>query len=294
MLFLCPLAHAQTPSTPLVETESPIFIALRIAGPLILSILVLWLLRYKKVRVISKIIHEEPELARTNPMIWFVSALILYIGVSVAGGTIAKAVSGDSEDPMVNGFAMAVGMYPLAVIICIVTILTLSRLFPGPRFSFRWQSLTVGLLAFVISMPILFLSGQIASLLQSLLVGEMPDQIAHPTLTLLLSASDDWRVWAIMAGAVIGAPVLEETVYRGFLQTSVLRATGQKWIAIWLASGLFALAHLGTVPWHAMVPIFVLGLICGMVYEHRGVWAAIVVHGSFNATQIALAFLLAH
>ena len=241
--------------------------------------------------------HEDDGakgIGRTNPILWFLGALLLYIGVSIAGSGLAGLIGTNPDDALSAGAAQAFGIYSVGVPMSIAVLVVLWRLFPGLRFRLGWRDLAFGIGAFLLAIPVLLLSADIAVMVRTLVVGSPPDPIAHPTLELILGAPGDWRVWVILGGAIVGAPVLEETVYRGLLQTSVVRATGSRLVAILLVAALFALSHLaGGVPWHALVPIFVLGAICGLVMERRGVGAAIATHGAFNASQVIMAFMLA-
>lgn len=93
---------------------------------------------------------------------------------------------------------------------------------------------------------------------------------------------------AVITAAVIVAPVFEEILFRGFLQTGIRQCTRFAWIAIGTSSLIFALIH---APWQAP-PIFVLSLFLGWVYEKtRCLWAPIGMHATFNASVILVNFL---
>ena len=268
-------------------------VLVRVGVAAFLSVIVVLLLLKKRWFVFKPSDEGAKGIGRTNPMVWFVGALVLYIGVMIAGSGLAALIGPNPDDPLSVGAAQAVGMYGAGVPVSIAALVVLWRLFPGSRFRLSWCDLLYGVGAFVVAIPVLLLSADAAVIVRTLMVGSAPDQIAHPTLGLILSAPSDPRVWMMLAGAVVGAPMLEETVYRGLLQTSVVRATGSRWVAIVLVASLFALSHrAGGVPWHALVPIFVLGAVCGVVTEKRGVGAAMVTHGAFNASQVLLAFLV--
>ncbi len=269
-------------------------VLIRVAVAAILSAVVVAVLLRKRGFVLKTPDEGAKGIGQTNPILWFVGALFLYIGVTIAGSGLAGMIGTNPDDALSTGAGQAGGIYSVGVPVSIAVLVVLWRLFPGLRFRLGWRDLAFGIGAFLLAIPVLLLSADIAVIVRTLVVGSPPDPIAHPTLELILGAPGDWRVWVILGGAIVGAPVLEETVYRGLLQTSVVRATGSRWVAIVLVALLFALSHLaGGVPWHALVPIFVLGAICGVVMERRGIGAAIATHGAFNASQVILAFLLA-
>jgi membrane protease YdiL (CAAX protease family) len=97
---------------------------------------------------------------------------------------------------------------------------------------------------------------------------------------------------ALVVGAVVAAPVFEELVFRGGVQTLLRRAfdptgtrAGPAWAAIGVSSLLFAMVH----PLWMAPAIFTLSLCIGYVYERTGnLWAAILLHAAFNAVNTAV------
>ncbi len=90
---------------------------------------------------------------------------------------------------------------------------------------------------------------------------------------------------SIVIMAVILAPVVEELIFRGILQTTIRSIIHSPWIAIVLSSSAFAAAHANKEHWPSL---FVLGLAIGYAYEKSGsLWQAIFVHALFNGITIA-------
>jgi membrane protease YdiL (CAAX protease family) len=92
--------------------------------------------------------------------------------------------------------------------------------------------------------------------------------------------------------AVVIAPIVEETVFRGLVQTALLQwgVVPNRWAVIVIASVLFTAIHLGLEP-VALPGLFVLSLGLGYVYERTGsIGSCIVVHAVFNAMNVALVF----
>lgn len=118
-----------------------------------------------------------------------------------------------------------------------------------------------------------------------------PPQVVHKTLETLRENFSQQVLISVIVSAVILAPLLEELVFRGILQTSLLRLLGgRRWPALLLASAIFALTHGGVVTWHGLLPLMVIGLVFGYVYERTGsLLAAILTHALFNAANIAIA-----
>lgn len=126
------------------------------------------------------------------------------------------------------------------------------------------------------------------------MTGERPDNVAHEGLKLMMGPlSDPWRL-LLIACAVVGAPIIEEIIYRGFLQSALVRgcdAAGiSRWVGVVGASTVFAGVHAGSVPPHALVVLLALGVCFGVAFERTGrLGVPIVMHAVFNLANIAIA-----
>ena len=97
------------------------------------------------------------------------------------------------------------------------------------------------------------------------------------------------RIVIFVATAVL-VPVIEELMFRGFLQTTIrsfFKTSNAPWLAIAITSGLFAMLHADASHWPAL---FVLGACMGYSYEKSGsLFRPIFIHAIFNATSIMAA-----
>ena len=128
----------------------------------------------------------------------------------------------------------------------------------------------------------------------------------------------------IAFGAIIVAPLFEEFLFRGHLQTLLIRVMGagepatergrgfpiitstgetvppfpndqrssplRRWLAVIITSILFALVH----HWSIWLPIFTLSLCLGYMYERTAnLWVAVLMHAMFNGFSIIIN-LMAH
>jgi hypothetical protein len=98
--------------------------------------------------------------------------------------------------------------------------------------------------------------------------------------------NQSYTIFGFMLQAVIVFPVIEELFFRGFLLTFLKNYTSV-WPAIILSAGVFAFAHLNL---GAVLPLWFLGIILGMAYEHTGsLLVPIGIHACFNlATGLSL------
>jgi membrane protease YdiL (CAAX protease family) len=90
--------------------------------------------------------------------------------------------------------------------------------------------------------------------------------------------------------AVVIAPLLEEMIFRGFVQTTIrsfINIRNSAWPAIAASSVFFAIMHADPAHWPAL---FVLGVCLGYSYEKSGsLFRPIFIHLFFNASSVATA-----
>lgn len=168
-----------------------------------------------------------------------------------------------------------------------------------------------GIGGLVVTLPLCVAAGATAAWVAKLLQAE-PEQVAHSTLREIVADRHAWHAWMRSAMAVVGAPVMEELVYRVFLQSAVIAAlarlravreggpiaasaTDTFW-GIVLSTAAFVLPHAsavgGPAGWNALPSLTILGIGLGVVYERtRSPLAPIVMHAGFNALNIAAAVL---
>lgn len=86
------------------------------------------------------------------------------------------------------------------------------------------------------------------------------------------------------------APILEESLFRGFLLTSLTRVM-PTWAAVAVSSTAFGLAHLSIKD----LPVLIaLGSLLGVLYvRSRNLLTPMIVHGAWNSTVLTLLFWLA-
>ena len=100
------------------------------------------------------------------------------------------------------------------------------------------------------------------------------------------------RIMIVFLAVVIG-PLLEEMLFRGFVQTamrSFFNIRNSAWPAIAASSVFFAIMHEDRGHWPAL---FVLGVCLGYSYEKSGsLFRPIFIHIFFNASSVATALFL--
>lgn len=147
----------------------------------------------------------------------------------------------------------------------------------------------------VLAFPLVLFLNQLFELLVTKIfnVTQLPDQIA---VQFLKSTFAD-PLYFILAtlSIIVLAPLIEETLFRGFLQSFIRQHLGSKQ-AIFITSACFAFFHyargqtLGNIP--IIISLFVLSLFLGFSYEKKGsLLTPITLHASFNAISVINLYL---
>ncbi|XP_047068311.1 uncharacterized protein LOC124676274 isoform X2 [Lolium rigidum] len=141
------------------------------------------------------------------------------------------------------------------------------------KFSSRPSWIKETVLWFGLLMSMVF----VTSLISDRLIG--PEDAYDPILKEILSDSPTSRLVCFFLYCVI-APLSEETIYRGFLLTSL--SSSMKWKnALIVSSLMFSVAHLSS---QSFFQLFIIGCITGLAYCRTGTLAAsFTIHSLYNA-----------
>lgn len=121
--------------------------------------------------------------------------------------------------------------------------------------------------------------------------GSVPPRFGHDLLKVMVGSESAAARWILIVSAVVLAPLLEEFVFRGLVQSGLLSVVKNRWAVVLISSLFFAGIH--TVAWQALPGLFVLGVVLGWVYEKRGsLWPGVLIHAGFNAANVAMALAL--
>ena len=152
-----------------------------------------------------------------------------------------------------------------------------------------------GLVGWLMAVPMVFSAIGVAVELAAAL-GQPGLQVGHEMLIDIKCADSQWTRASLIVSAVILAPIFEETIFRGLLQTVMVAIAGtrRRWWIVLSCAALFALAHVGeTVDVRTLPGLFVLGVILGWLYERTGsLLPGVLVHGGFNAVNTTIVLLV--
>jgi len=259
-------------------------------------------LRRRKALSIHALDPPRRNLEAFGALAWAGVAVLVYIGGILGAQIAAGAFSLLPSDTSLRASAiLTVGMYAGSLgALGVVWPMTGPRLIGG-GFRLDFADVARGLGALLIALPMVWLVAQgsywLAQWLASLRGAAPPDLIGHVTLTALRDSPRDLWWWLLVGGVVLGAPAVEEIIWRGGVQSALRRTPGVgQWGGGWGAVAgtalLFTLMHIGDASWHTLPTLFALALAMGAVFERTGrLGAAIVMHAGFNALNIALAML---
>jgi len=150
--------------------------------------------------------------------------------------------------------------------------------------------------AWCLSFPLVLFVSQFLESLVLLIFNQakLPDQIA--VYFVKMTFNDPLYFFLAVVTIVFIAPLIEETLFRGFLQTFIRNHLGSKQ-AIFITSVCFSFFHfspdqgLGNIP--IIGSLFILALFLGFLYEKQGsLFASISLHSMFNAISILNLYFL--
>lgn len=229
--------------------------------------------------------------------IWLLCGILVWSSALVAGSLVIGLGGWSVGQASLRSQALLMGCsYGLSLLVGAFLLYLVHASAPRAGLSCSPKSVLVGMLLLLVAWPLVTVASIGAGLIHQLIGGTMPDAVAHPTLQMMLENKHDPWAWMLVGLAIVAAPVQEEIIYRGFLQSALLRISGSVWVAIGVSSLIFAAAHVvgtGVVPWYAAVALFVLSIVIGVAFERTGrLGVAIGIHVAFNAANVVLALLV--
>lgn len=141
-----------------------------------------------------------------------------------------------------------------------------------------------GIKYYLIALPFIVFAGFIVNLISSY-YNTAPDM--QDVVKWMLEEKSLFVIICLVFFGIIVAPILEEILFRGFLQSALKNTFGSRY-ALVISASLFAVVHMDVF---AFLQIFILGILLGYLYEKTQTLAAsIFVHILHNS--LTLIFLL--
>lgn len=237
----------------------------------------------------SRIISPDAELP-TLPSSWWAALLavvVTWIGASLAATIIVLLVtvppgSGTSEIPAPSLMAVSIVTQVLVAAATLAYVWLRAKRAPLPILGFRSPLPRTALTA---------LAGGLAgaAVLQVLLRGIVPEAWRpEHSFTTAVQDGTPMVIGLVFVTGVVVAPLVEETVFRGYLMAAFARRFG--FVAAALGSSVvFGLVHLASGPVSASFA-FLLGLVLCWVYKKSGsLWMSVLIHAATNALAFTIA-----
>lgn len=157
-------------------------------------------------------------------------------------------------------------------------------------FGMNWPGLKraagQGLASYVGIMPIVFVTSFLYQLF--LYTAGYPVTL-QDVVVIFLEPQSGWSLFLLLLLAVVVAPLVEETLFRGIL-LPVLMKKMSPGAAIVISSAFFAVIH-QHLP--SFVPLFVLAVVLAMLYIYSGsLWPSVILHAIFNGVSVCILLLI--
>jgi CAAX protease family protein len=138
----------------------------------------------------------------------------------------------------------------------------------------------LALLVFGVWVPVKLLSQVFLSLLHSLMI-------------LSVTGSNSIWPWMGVPVALIGAPFVEELMYRGFLLSALAKSRIGFWGAAIISDAAWTATHAAYQSWDVLLAIFVSGLLLSFLLWRTGsLWTCIFAHMTVNAEAVLIQVVL--
>ncbi len=233
------------------------------------------------------------------------SAPLLYLSTLIFAGALYWLLTVDSRiaegSSIQHLMSMLAGTLGLFLVLLIYALFRSSSLPRGKAWLFLgwWPRRPKRILVYGLtgSVAAILLTWSVGILIQGIawLVDYELPRISHETLKMIVKEPESFTSIGVIFLVVTLVPLVEELLYRGVLQTSIVHALptrGCRWQGVLIASALFSAMHLPVAEWYSQFPLFVLAVILGWLYEKTGsIWPSVMTHMVFNAFNIALLFV---
>lgn len=243
--------------------------------------------------------EDPPELTRAR---WngldVILGIVFWLLLQFCVGSIASAlpqIMGQPE-PSADSAQLHAMRYALLLVVnllcfCFLLLFPIVKYQQGPDgFGLQWArfrgGIWKGLCFYVVTTPGLIGLSSLWILFLVSQGGDASEQASVEQFRALVRSEEVLGVSIIAATAVIGAPLLEEILFRGLLFRWLEKTVGAP-LGIVVSGLLFGAIHLSPI---AIVPTFLLGMLLALIYHRtKNLWTCIFFHAYFNGVQLIIA-----
>lgn len=220
--------------------------------------------------------------------------LLSLLWLSVLG---LSSVEKIMETGQVSGvFQLLAIVLSATVLISYITILGPSKRDTvwGKSQNMPWD-IALGSMTWLICFPLVIVLQQLIEIILQWAGISFPKNEQVAVEYLKMTTEFPWLFVSLAFLLILIVPVIEEILFRGFLQNWLKQKLGRG-LAIFIASLIFAMFHFsisqGITNIELLAALFVLSCFLGFVYERQqSLWAPIGLHATFNAISIGAILL---
>ena len=231
---------------------------------------------------------------RNNMPIFLPFAAMMLLLVMYSVSSPIAGLLGRGREPWVEEFFSYVTLAVVSTAMLICFFLAANRYFVRGLKGFGLDRRTMGrdlggaFVNYITVMPLILIGLWAVMVVGTLMYGEDFQMTQHESLSVMSGESPLPLKMAAVMVAVIFAPLLEEVLFRGLFQSSIVSFTARPWFSIAVTSLFFVILH----PPKHWPALFALSMCLGYTYERSGsLYRAIFLHMIFNAVSTAAALL---
>jgi len=270
---------------------------------LALAIAISWIAYLKKYFSLPSINFLGPRLRFIQVLGNFLIFITIYICLAPLVYKILSSISS-----IANNRAILISSLQLSVFLLTAAFFYLFALFQDPKILKRilkdrsfpqarsfLSDIKIAVLTLLISLPLVIAIGHFSEIITTMVFGpSLQEQIAIRYLK--LAASSNIGLTITLTSILIGAPFIEEYLFRGILQTYLRNKIGAI-KAIITTAFCFAVFHFSpqqsTTNIPLIITLFTLSLYLGFLYEKtRSLTAPIFLHVTFNSLSVIRIILI--
>ncbi len=216
--------------------------------------------------------------------------LALLIGTGAAGMAMSLGLE-DADYARLTAGVASNAVQAALVLFFIHSSLCLESSTPAVR---PTRAIAAGIAGFLLAAPIVAAVGMGIGAAQEALGAPRPPSNSHETLRILIERRETLFTLLTLTHVAVLVPLAEESLWRGLLQPSLRRAGMGGLSSVVVTALLFTGIHWSMIPadgrFAALAMLGTLALVLGILRERTGgTLAPIVLHGLFNAANVAIA-----
>ena len=162
-------------------------------------------------------------------IMWLFAAFVTFFGL-LTGGKAAQSISFLDAEAMQDESVRLAVSFGVAAVFGIGLLFFVAEKAPRSGVKPGWADPGLGVCIFLLIYPLVALSALIALWIARGVGAAGQDRLAHETLQMIGQHKDDPWVWLLIGVLVLIVPLVEELIYRVFLQSALLRAVRSRWL----------------------------------------------------------------